>query len=154
MKTKKKVEKAAVDRGKQGMIPPEGGIGGPVGHAGWCTYEQRRKAVRLYLEERIPSELVAREVGVTKGTVFDWVRLYRERGEAGLHPMDHGVPCRRVNRALTAVQSKIVAVKKANPGFGVKRISQLLRRLFFVPASAETVRRTLHAQQLLSLIHI
>ena len=68
MKTKKKVEKAAVGRGKKGMSPPKGGLGGPVGHAGWATYEQRRKAVRLYLEERIPSELVAQEVGVTRGT--------------------------------------------------------------------------------------
>jgi transposase-like protein len=131
MKTKKKVEKAGVDRGKKGMSPPEGGLIGPVGHAGWFTYEQRRKAVRLYLEERIPSEVVAREVGVTKGTVFDWVRRYRERGEAGLHPVYQGEQNRHANRGLTAVQSKIVAVKKANPGFGVKRISQLLRRLFF-----------------------
>lgn len=152
MKTKQKVKKAAVDRGKKGMSPPEGGLDGPVGHRGWGTYEQRRKAVRLYLEERIPSELVAREVGVTKGTVFDWVRLYRERGEAGLHPIYQAEQHRRVNGALTAVQSKIVAVKKANPGFGVKRISQLLRRLFFVPASAETVRRTLHAQHLMAVV--
>ncbi|MEI6149508.1 MAG: integrase core domain-containing protein [bacterium] len=149
MKTKQKVKKAAVDQGKKGMSPPKGGLGGPVGHAGWFTFEQRRKAVRLYLEERIPSELVAKEIGVTKGTVFDWVRLYRERGEAGLHPAYEAVLQRRGNRALTAVQSKIVQVKRANPGFGVKRISQLLRRLFFVPASAETVRRTLHAQQLM-----
>jgi len=149
MKTKQKDEKAGVEGRKKGKSPPEGGLRGPFGHAGWATFEQRRKAVKLYLEERVPSGLVAQEVGVTKGTVFDWVRQYREKGEAGLHPGYGAVQRRHVNGALTAVQSKIVEVKRANPDFGVKRISQVLRRLFFVPASAETVRRTLHAKQLM-----
>ena len=48
------------------------------------TYEIKRRAVQLYLEEGVPSDVVAREVGVTHGTVFDWVRQYREHGEEGL----------------------------------------------------------------------
>jgi transposase InsO family protein len=32
---------------------------------------------------------------------------------------------------------------------GIKKISQFLRRMWFLPVSRETVRRTLHQQQLL-----
>ena len=53
------------------------------------NYEFKRKAVRLYMEEGIPAELVAAELGISKGTVFDWVRQYREEGEAGLQPKGH-----------------------------------------------------------------
>ena len=49
-------------------------------------YEIKRRAVQLYLEEGIPAERVAQEVGVTHCTVFDWVRQYRENGEEGLRP--------------------------------------------------------------------
>jgi hypothetical protein len=38
---------------------------------------------------------------------------------------------------------------RAHPTFGIKRISQLLRRLFFLPASSETVRRHLRATELM-----
>jgi hypothetical protein len=48
MKTKQKVKKAAVDRGKKGMIPPRGGNRRTGWSQGTGAYEQRRKAVRLY----------------------------------------------------------------------------------------------------------
>jgi len=41
------------------------------------------------------------------------------------------------------VGEKIRALKQANPEHGAKRISQILRRLFFLKASPETVRRQL-----------
>jgi len=47
MKTKKKDGKAAVEGDKKGDRPPEGGRGGPIGHTGWGSFEQRRKAVKL-----------------------------------------------------------------------------------------------------------
>jgi len=109
----------------------------------------RRKAVKLYLEEGIPSPLVAKEMRIKPSTLFAWVKRYREEGEEGLRTIFHPERRRKRNGALTAVQAKIVEVKQANPGFGVKRISQLLKRMFFVPASAETVRRTLHKRQLM-----
>ena len=147
-KTGKQAGKPAVKRKDE---PPKGGSGGPSGHARWVSFDTRRKAVKLYLEEGIPSGLVARELGVTKGSVFDWVKRYREQGEEGLRSRN-GVTQRRTNGSLSAVHSKIVEVKRANPEFGVKRISQLLRRMFFLPASATTVRRTLHARQLMPVV--
>jgi transposase InsO family protein len=103
-------------------------------------FEIKLKAVRLYLEEQMPSELVAKEVGVPAGTIFWWVQNYRKYGEAGLKtkPYSH----RRANTP-DVVGEKIAAIKKDNPHFGVKRISQILRRLFLLKASPETVRKRL-----------
>jgi transposase InsO family protein len=103
-------------------------------------YETKRKVVRLYLEEGMPAELVARELEVSKACVFDWVRQYRENGEAGLKPKPYG---HRTVNAADAVGEKIRSIKRNNPHFGVKRISQILRRLFFLKASPETVRQRL-----------
>jgi len=145
----KVVQKAGKQAGKKGDRPPMGGRGGRVGHSGYISFEQRRKAVKLYLEEGLPSDLVAREIGVGKATVFEWVKRYREVGEEGLRTGYHPDRQRRTNGALTALQMKIVEVKRANPTFGVKRIAQLLKRMFFVPASATTVSRTLHKKQMM-----
>jgi transposase len=69
-----------------------------------------------------------------------WVRAYRSEGEAGLATHYRGK-----GRSLpTPVKQKIVEVKETNPLFGIKRISQVLKRTFFLSASPETVRKTLH----------
>jgi transposase InsO family protein len=105
-------------------------------------YEIKRKAVKLYLEEGLPAELVAKELGVWKGTIFDWVRQYREQGEEGLRPKGH-YNSRSVNKLPPAVKEKIAALKRENPRHGGKRLSQILRRIFFIKASPGTVRREL-----------
>ena len=149
---RQKVDKGGKKVEKKGTPPPEGGGRGPAGHSRYISFEMRRKAVKLYLEEGIPSKLVAKEIGIKASTLFAWVKRYREQGEEGLRTTYHPERCRKSNGALTALQTKIVEVKQANPRFGVKRISQLLRRIFFVPASAETVRRTLHKTQLMPVV--
>jgi transposase InsO family protein len=113
-----------------------------------CTPDLRLKAIRLYLEESIPREMVAKELGVCDETVRAWVKRYQAEGEAGLqdHPRasgnrKHGVP--------PAVKEKIAEVKRAHPRFGIRRIAQTLRRVLLLPGSAETVRRTLHEKKLL-----
>ncbi len=147
-----KVDKGGKKVEKKGTPPPEGGGRGLAGHSRYISFEMRRKAVKLYLEEGIPSPLVAQEMRIKPSTLFAWVKRYREEGEEGLRTIFHPERRRKRNGNLTAVQAKIVEVKQANPGFGVKRISQLLRRMFFVPASAETVRRTLHKKQLMPVV--
>ncbi len=47
------------------------------------------------------------------------------------------------------VKAKIVELKRGNPFFGVKRIADGLRRWFFLEASPETVRKTLHEEGLM-----
>ena len=111
-------------------------------------FEVRRKAVQLCLEEGFPVPQVAREMGVGRSTLTKWIKLYRDQGEAGLQskPIVRKAPRPKV---APAVKAQVVELKRHHPELGVKKISQLLRRMLFLPVSRETVRRTLHEQQLL-----
>lgn len=74
-----------------------------------------------------------RETGVSPNSITNWVEAYQAHGEAGLQNRP------RASKAKTAqstpVAAKIVELKRDNPNFGVKRISQFLRRMFFLEAS-------------------
>jgi transposase InsO family protein len=104
------------------------------------------KVVKKYLEESMPVSVIRQECGVSGETIGRWVRAYRHYGEAGLSTSYTGK-----GRSLPSpVKRKIVEIKKANPLFGIKRISQLLKRVFFLSASPETVRKTLHSKALMT----
>lgn len=107
----------------------------------------RVKAVKLSLEEGLPSKLICRELGVNKNTLYKWIKKYREHGEEGLksRPPAESAPRPTSER----LRQKIAEVKRKQPTFGVKRISQWLRRMLFLKASPETVRKTLHQQGLM-----
>jgi len=102
--------------------------------------------VKKHLEESIPVSVIQQECGVSSKSVERWVSTYRREGEAGLSKRFNGK-----GRSLpTPVTQKIVEIKEANPLFGIKRISQLLKRVFFLSASPETVRKTLHSTSLMT----
>jgi transposase InsO family protein len=105
--------------------------------------ELRRKAVRLYLEEGVQLKLVAEELGVSRDSVIEWGKRYRKLGEAGLERRP-SAPGPRKTTLPPAVHAAIRAVKQEHPAFGVRRIAQWLQRSLFLPASPETVRRSLH----------
>lgn len=90
--------------------------------------------------------MIVQECGVSGQSIQRWVRAYRLKGEVGLLPNYGGS-----GKSLPSpVKEKIVAIKEANPFFGIRRISQVLKRVFFLSASHETVRKTLHSQSLIS----
>jgi transposase InsO family protein len=129
--------------------PPRGAArrkSGLYAHA--HPYEIRRKAVQLCLEEKFPVRQVAREMGVGLSTLSKWVRVYREQGEAGLEPHPRRSGSHR-SKVAPAVKTKVVELKRRHPDLGIQKISHFLRRALFLPVSRETVRRTLHEQQLL-----
>ncbi len=102
--------------------------------------------VKKYLEESVPVSVIRQECGVSSESVGRWVRAYHREGEAGLSTSYSGK-----GRSLPApVRQKIVEIKESNPLFGIKRISQLLKRMFFLSASPETVRKTLHDSSLMT----
>lgn len=108
--------------------------------------EFKLQVVRKYIEESIPATLISQESGIDSKSVGRWVRAYRREGEAGLSPHYSGTG----KNLPPAVKDKIVEIKQTNPLFGIKRISQLLRRAFFLSASPETVRKTLHDSSLMT----
>ena len=104
------------------------------------------QVVKKFLEESVPIEVIRQECGISINSVRRWVRAYRSEGEAGLAIRRNGN-----GRGLPSpVKQKIVELKEANPLFGIKRISQLLKRAFFLTASPETVRKTLHSESLMT----
>jgi transposase InsO family protein len=111
------------------------------------TADEKLKAVRLRLEEGFSLADVCAEVGVAQSGLSRWIRQYRALGEAGLKS---GTPGPRQARLPAPITDKIIELKQAHPTFGIKRISQILRRCFFLPASPETVRQRLHAAELMT----
>ena len=109
--------------------------------------EFKLRCVKLRLEEGIPVSLLSKEVGASKDVIRRWAKAYQERGEAGLQRRIVSEGRRR--KLPGPVREKIVEIKKHAPLFGVKRISHLLKRAFFLSASPETVRRTLRAESLI-----
>ncbi|HEX2714327.1 MAG TPA: IS481 family transposase [Candidatus Acidoferrales bacterium] len=138
-----------VERKSRRTRPPRGAARRSIRpHPYSHSFEVRRKAVQLCLEESFPTKQVAREMGVGLSTLSKWVRVYREQGEAGLQTQ----PGRRGSRRPkmpAVVKTKVVELKRHHPDLGIQKISQFLRRVLFLPVSRETVRRTLHEQQLL-----
>ncbi len=110
-------------------------------------FEFKLRCVKLRLEEGIPVSLLSEEVGASKDVIRRWAKAYQERGEAGLR--NRIVPEGSRRKLPGPVREKIVEIKKREPLFGVKRISHLLKRVFFLSASPETVRRTLRAESLI-----
>jgi len=94
----------------------------------------------MHVEQGLPVAVVCQETGVSHASLSKWVRIYKRDGEGGLN-----FPPRPGRGAVlpAAIKDKIIDLKKSEPASGVRRISQTLRRLFFLPASPETVRRTL-----------
>jgi transposase InsO family protein len=109
------------------------------------TLAERLRAVKLHLEEGFTQEMVAQEMGISSAAVFKWVARYRNEGEEGLKDR---YPKGSAGKLPQAVRDKILELKHEEPTRGVKKISQLLRRIFFLPASTETVRQTLKKEGL------
>ena len=111
-------------------------------------FELKLRCVKLRLEEGFPASLLSKEMGVSKDVVYRWVKAYQERGEEGLR--SRVVFSGRRRKLPLPVRQKIVEIKKQDPVFGVKRISHLLKRMFFLSASPEAVRQTLQEESLIS----
>jgi len=111
-------------------------------------FEVKLRCVKLRLEEGLPASLLSKEVGVSREAVCRWVKAYQERGEAGLREAVVSSGSRR-KKLPGPVREKIVEIKRREPFFGVQRISHLLKRVFFLSASPETVRRTLQEESLI-----
>jgi transposase InsO family protein len=102
------------------------------------------RILKMRLEDGIPLPILLKQTGISDAAFYNWQKQYRQYGEKGLEGRWGGAR-RKGKRLAEPVREKIREIKRANPGFGVKRISHVLRRLFCLPGSAETVRKTLAA---------
>jgi len=140
-------EEAVVEKKRKKNLSPPRGAGRREKLGRRYSPETKLKAVRLRLEEGFRLREVCAEMGMAASCLSRWVRLYQQFGEAGLEAADR--PATRPPKLPQPITKKIVELKQQHPAFGVKRISQLLRRWFFLPASPETVRQHLHRAKLM-----
>ena len=139
-------EQTVVEKKRRKRINPPRGVRGAAKNAHRYSPEVRLKAVRLRLEEGFSLADVCQEMGMAVSCLSRWIQLYQQFGEAGLQPTS---AAKREPRLPEPITRKIVEIKEQHPTFGIKRISQLLRRCFFLPASPETVRQHLHRAKLM-----
>ena len=80
------------------------------------TNEERLKYVLMCEEENIPVRTLAREEGIPKGTLEQWVNRYRKGGEEALnpekmHPGNH-FSALHSNKSLSEKERLILLVEK------------------------------------------
>lgn len=131
---------------------PEGGPAFRTGRASrrpkrmkFYSVKEKVRAVKMFLEEGIPKHLIREEIGPTAETLNRWIRTYKTEGIEGLEPKKRIVE----PKLPQPVKDKIVELKQQKSWFGVKRISQWLRRVFCIGVSPETIRKTLHEAELM-----
>jgi transposase InsO family protein len=105
--------------------------------------EYKLKAVRMHLEDGVTVRVVCEQLGCSPSVVAYWIAAFRKKGPAGLAGK------RGVQKIHPAVKEQIVAMKRAEPSHGTHRIANFLKRVFFMKASHETVRRVLRKESLL-----
>ena len=108
------------------------------------------KLVKLHEEEGYSYPYLSEQSGVHKSTISKWVVQYRKDGPDCFKQTK--VSKKEPTKTLSeqpAVREKIIEIKQEYPVFGIQRISDLLKRVFFLKASPETVRKTLHEEELM-----
>src|SRR5262249_24613434 len=133
-------ENEPVEKKRNNPSPPRGG---PPKKNSVRTFEERLRAVKLHLEEGFTQQQIAEEMGISSDAVYKWVARYRLQGEEALMNHSPGAPRAELPEP---VRSKILELKTQEPTRGIKRISQMLKRVFFLQASPQTVRKTLQQQ--------
>ena len=89
------------------------------------------------LESGLSAQEVGELVGVGSGTIHKWRKDYADDGVQGL--------CRKassiaIRKQCSVLEEKIVALRRENPEYGVRRIRDDLRRHEGIDVSAEKVR--------------
>jgi len=107
--------------------------------------EFRLRIVKLYLEEGYSPKLLVEQFGISTHSIQRWVKVFRLHGAAGLEPKRS---VSRKSRVAEEVRQQAVAVKAAHPEYGPRRISDVLKRFFFMRTSPATVHKTLAAKGL------
>src|SRR5437870_327331 len=96
--------------------------------------EQRFLAVREVLDTGARIGEVATRYGVDRRTLHRWLTRYAAEGLAALADRSHR-PDTRPHQIPPEVEARIVAIRRAHPGFGPRTILSKLRRELDDPPS-------------------
>lgn len=87
---------------------------------------EKKKIVEAFLASGMTREQFGVAWGVSGSSVGSWVSRYQEEGSEGLMNRSDGY--RRGMRTSKVVQDEIVAIKKQDPSFGLKKIKNWMYR--------------------------
>ena len=106
--------------------------------------EQKLRFAKLHIEEKMSLEMLMDAFGVSKNSLQLWISMYRKQGEGAFGAVKPAEKPRKTR--LAGIRETVLAVKRENPGYGKRRISDVLKRFFHLPGSPETVQRKLKAE--------
>ncbi|HBC89038.1 MAG TPA: IS481 family transposase [Lentisphaeria bacterium] len=105
-------------------------------------FETRLKLVKLNIEDGHSLKSLSTEFGISDATIFNWRKSYLQKGENGLKI--GGILMKNPRKKIAVpVKEKIEKLKRENPEWGIKRISDVLKRIFMMGASPRTVSRVI-----------
>ena len=119
----------------------------PKKNGRYSPLELKLAVVKAYAAKQSTAAELGKVYGISPTCIYDWVRLYREKGEQGLERKR-----RKSSRESSPVQKQvadaILETKKTFGWFGVPRITQWLRRAHLLPVTEHQVSKTLKAAEL------
>lgn len=123
----------------------KGAVRKTKGKAGPLDPKMRVMAVEAYLKAGIPPREFAKIWGIGYSTLQKWVSTYETRGPAALEgaSLRAGARKRGPKGISEALQAEIIAVKKENPTFGLRKVKGFLNRFRGVDAAPNTIQKTL-----------
>jgi transposase InsO family protein len=114
-------------------------------------FEFKLRLVKAIIERKLSAEEVRETYGVWQSTWLPWRKVYLEGGEVALEERTRKGRSRKPkvpDPGNAKLKEQVVEVKKEHPYFGVVRVWQWLRRMFFSPASYQQVRETMKEENL------
>src|SRR5271163_4488116 len=114
----------------------------PEEPAGPLTAEQRLLVLDAWQRSGLPARDFAPLVGMSRHTLYAWKKKFESEGPAGLMDKPRGGP--PGSRLPDLTKRTILMLKKANPEWGVERISAMLLRGPGLAACPNAVAKVLH----------
>jgi transposase InsO family protein len=122
------------------------------GRFGPADPKSRILAVEAFYKSGLTKQQFAKAWGVGYSTLQKWVSTYEERGPAALEGASLRAGARKRGRKgiPEALQAEIIAVKKENPTFGLRKVKSFLNRFRGVDAAPNTIQKTLKKAELVT----
>ena len=119
-------------------------------HRGPYSASERKKTVEAFYKSNMLQRDFAQTWGVSVSTLCVWLSRYESGGYSALDDYSPAKSSdrRRGSKVPAVVRQEIVAVKKREPWFGLRKIRDWLLRFRGIKVSTGTIRKTIHAEGL------
>jgi len=105
--------------------------------------ELKVAVAKAYVAGEVTAAELSKVYGVSSNTIYEWARLYRKRGEAGLAEIRGTPRAPKPDPVREKLVPQILETKKQFSWFGIPRITQWLRRTQLLPVTESQVKKTL-----------